>query len=73
MVQYVIDKGNTTVYQWKTGLVPQHVEVAELDLGLSDDEEDAKDKDDEVLFIHSFISFTHSLTHSKNTILNCPF
>ncbi|XP_070549609.1 CDK5 regulatory subunit-associated protein 3-like [Ptychodera flava] len=38
MVRYVQDKGNTTVYQWKTGKVPTSVEEPKQETGDEDDE-----------------------------------
>ncbi|XP_002732101.1 CDK5 regulatory subunit-associated protein 3-like [Saccoglossus kowalevskii] len=45
LVRYIINNGNTTVYQWRTGEAPSRVEEIQMDIS---DDDDNKSQEDEI-------------------------
>jgi len=41
LLQFVLERGNVTVFEWRIGKRPTRVEAVELDFGFSDNEDDA--------------------------------
>lgn len=45
LLRFIADHGNVTMFEWQTGKQPTRVVAGEMDLGTSDDDDDANVKD----------------------------
>jgi len=45
LLRFITERGNVTVFEWRCGKQPMRVEAAEMDFGISDDEDEAEVKD----------------------------